>query len=175
MSRIGKKSIEIPSGVAVNLSGNIVSVKGPKGELKREIFPSVNIKISDKDVLVETKSPDNSALWGTFASHIINMLEGVSKGFEKKLQIEGIGYKGEVKGNSLVFALGFSHPVNVSIPEGLKATIEKNLITISGIDKEAVGAFAAKLRDNKKPEPYKGKGIRYEGEVVDMKQGKKSV
>ncbi len=176
MSRIGKQSIELQGATATFANGTL-TVKGAKGELKRDFPADYEITISDKDVTIVPKGDKGqmSSFWGTYASHISNMITGVTKGFDKKLQIEGIGYKGEVKGNTLVFALGFSHPVTIEIPEGLKTTIEKSIITVSGIDKDAVGAFAAKLRDNKKPEPYKGKGIRYEGEVIAMKQGKKSV
>lgn len=177
MSRIGKYPIEIPQGVSIAFANGVFSAKGPKGELTRVIPKTVNISVGEKEVtLTAEESKENlSSIWGTISSHVKNMMEGVSKGFEKKLQIEGIGYKGEVKGTEIVFALGFSHPVVVTIPEDLTATIEKGLITISGIDKEKVGHFAAKIRDYKKPEPYKGKGIRYVGEVIHMKQGKKSV
>lgn len=171
MSRLAKKPIEIPSGVTVSQEANVLLVKGPKGELKKTVAPKVSINIENNLVSVEAVGP----IVGTFASHILNMINGVTNGFEKKLQIEGIGYKGEAKGTELTFALGFSHPVNINVPEGLTATIEKGIITVSGIDKEAVGAFAAKIRDQKKPEPYKGKGIRYVGEHVEIKQGKKSV
>lgn len=170
MSRLAKKPIAIPSGVEVKANAGFVHVKGTKGELSKSVARTVEITVNGSEVSVS----GTGAIVGTFVSHIVNMIEGVTKGFEKKLQIEGIGYKGEVKGKEMVFALGFSHPVNVTIPEGLTATIEKGIITVSGIDKEAVGAFAAKIRDYKKPEPYKGKGIRYVGEHVEIKQGKKS-
>lgn len=175
MSRIGKYPIEIPQGVTVSFENGVLTVKGGKGELKREIPNTVSISLSEKDITLTPNDVQDTAIWGTIASHVSNMIDGVSKGFEKKLQIEGIGYKGEVKGNEIHFALGFSHPVIVSIPEGLSVTIEKGTITVSGINKEAVGHFAAKIRDYKKPEPYKGKGIRYVGEFIHMKQGKKSV
>ncbi len=176
MSRVGKKLITIESGVTATLAGNLITIKGPKGELTRSIDPRLSVKIEGETIQVEIKKTrDNlSALWGTYASHIGNMIEGVTKGFSKKLQIEGIGYKAELKGTEIVFGLGFSHPVIVKVPAGITALVEKNIITISGIDKEVVGAFAAGIRDLKKPEPYKGKGIRYEGEYVAMKQGKKS-
>jgi large subunit ribosomal protein L6 len=176
MSRVGKKLIKIESGVTASLAGNSITIKGPKGELTRSIDPRLSVKIEADTIAVEVnKTRDNlSALWGTYASHIGNMIEGVTKGFSKKLQIEGIGYKAELKGTEIVFGLGFSHPVIVKVPAGITALVEKNVITISGIDKEIVGAFAAGIRDLKKPEPYKGKGIRYEGEHVPMKQGKKS-
>lgn len=176
MSRIGKRIITLPEKTEVNVSGNFVSVKGPGGELKRSLHPLVEVRIEGQEVSVHPKkeSLESRALWGTFSSHVFNMVNGVNKPFEKKLILEGIGFKSEVKGDTIVFALGFSHPVEVKIPENLKVTAEKNVITVSGIDKEAVGSFTAKLRSLKKPEPYKGKGMRYSDEVVKRKQGKKS-
>ncbi len=170
MSRLAKKPISIPNGVTVEVSQGVLSVKGPKGELSKKIADAVAISVNGSEVSVSAVGP----IVGTFASHVLNMIKGVTEGFEKKLQIEGIGYKGEVKGNELVFSLGFSHPVIMTTPKGLTVTIEKGIITVVGIDKELVGAFTAKIRDNKKPEPYKGKGIRYVGEHVEIKQGKKS-
>lgn len=177
MSRLGKYPIKIASGVTVSNENGFLLVKGPKGELKRSLNNAVDIKVTGDEVQVsmKSKSLEFQPLWGTFASHINNMITGVTKGFEKKLQIEGIGYKGEVKGKDLVLNIGFSHPVVMNIPENLNVTLEKGIITISGIDKDSVGAFAAKVRELKKPEPYKGKGIRYQGEHVEIKQGKKSV
>lgn len=176
MSRVGKKPITIPAGTEVTLKDGVLTVKGPKGELTRAIDKKLTVTVADGVVSIETtKTKENlSALWGAYASHIGNMIEGVTKGFSKKLQIEGIGYKAEMKGTDIVFGLGFSHPVIVKVPQGITVTVEKNMVTVSGIDKEAVGAFAAGIRDLKKPEPYKGKGIRYEGEYVPQKQGKKS-
>lgn len=176
MSRIGKKSIKIPNGVEVTSSNGTVKVKGSKGELSREMDSRVSVAIENGEINVTLKAgfEEESALWGTNNAHIKNLIEGVTKGFEKNLQIEGIGYKGEVKGSDIVFGLGFSHPVTVKIPQGIKATFEKNILKLEGIDKEVLGAFAAKIRDFKKPEPYKGKGIRYVGEYVPQKQGKKS-
>jgi large subunit ribosomal protein L6 len=147
------------------------------GELSRPLHPLIDIKVEGQEVKVEPKrlTLESKALWGTYASHVKNMVAGVNAPFVKKLILEGIGYKSEVKGDKIVFALGFSHPVEVAIPASLKVTAEKNAITVSGSDKEEVGAFAAKLRDLKKPEPYKGKGMRYDGEVIRRKQGKKSV
>ena len=175
MSRIGKKTIQIPSGVEIALSGDILSVKGPKGSLTRKIDQNLSLDIKGNEISVSQKKVSmDTALWGTFASHIKNMISGVTSPFVKKLIIEGIGYKSDVKGKNLVLSLGFSHPVNVSIPDTLSLTAEKNIITITGIDKEEVGSFSAKIRSLKKPEPYKGKGIRYEKEVVKRKQGKKS-
>lgn len=177
MSRLGKKEITLPEKTEVTVSANSFTVKGPLGELSRPLRSEVAI---ENNAGVVTLKPtrdtlEANALWGTFASHVHNMIKGVNTPFSKKLFLEGIGYKMEVKGDSIHFALGFSHPVVVAIPAGLKAVIEKNAITISGIDKDAVGGFTAKIRDLKKPEPYKGKGLRYDGEVIKIKQGKKSV
>ncbi|MFZ2484971.1 MAG: 50S ribosomal protein L6, partial [Minisyncoccia bacterium] len=154
-----------------------VSVKGPMGELTRELHPIIEVRVDGNTVTLHPKKMtlESRALWGTYASHITNMVSGVNKPFEKKLILEGIGYKSEVKGDKIVMALGFSHPVEVSITPGLKVTAEKNVITISGANKEDVGQFASRLRALKKPEPYKGKGMRYSDEVIRRKQGKKSV
>jgi len=177
MSRIGKKGIAVPEKTEVSVSDNLVTVKGPLGELKREFNPAIEIKVENGHVALQPKKEtlETRALWGTYASHISNMVSGVNTPFEKKLILEGIGYKSEVKDGKIIFALGFSHPVEVAIPAGLKVTAEKNNIIVSGADKELVGSFAANLRALKKPEPYKGKGMRYENEVIRRKQGKKSV
>lgn len=177
MSRIGKRSINIPEKTEVSVADSFIVVKGPLGELKRELHPVIEIRVDGNSVSVIPKKEtlESRALWGTYASHLSNMVKGVNIPFEKKIILEGIGYKSEVKGDKIVFALGFSHPVEVAIPSTLKVTAEKNNITISGSNKEEVGAFAAKIRDLKKPEPYKGKGMRYDTEVVKRKQGKKSV
>lgn len=176
MSRLGKNPIEIPAGVTVNISKETVAVKGPKGELVRAFRPEISIKIEGNTIIL-TPNGDNvfiRSLWGTVGSHLRNMMEGVTEGFIKKLVLEGVGYKSAVAGSSLDLALGFSHPVKVPIPGDLTVTAEKNLITISGIDKESVGQFSAYVRSLKKPEPYKGKGFHYDNEVVRRKQGKKS-
>jgi large subunit ribosomal protein L6 len=177
MSRIGKKPIVLPPKTEVSVKDDKVTVKGPLGELSRPVRPEIIIKVENGAVtLTPTRnSLDINALWGTYASHIENMIEGVNKPFEKKLIVEGIGYKADVKGKDLVMALGFSHPVKIEIPAGLKVTSEKNNLTVSGLDSELVGQFAAKIRSQKKPEPYKGKGIRYADEVIRRKQGKKTV
>ena len=176
MSRIGKQQIAIPEKTTVTVNGTIVVVHGPLGELSRAIHPLIGVTIDSGKVITrpvkETK--DSNTLWGTSLSHIENMIVGVNKAYEKKLIIEGIVYKAEIKGAELVLALGFSHPVKVKIPAGLKVTSEKGVISISGIDIEAVGSFAAAVRGLKKPEPYKGKGIRYEKEVIRRKEGKKT-
>lgn len=177
MSRIGKRPIAIPNGTEVTVLDGVIKVKGPKGSLERALHRLVDVKIEGGEALVNPKneSLEARALWGTFSSHISNMVQGVNEPFQKKLILEGIGFKSEVKGNKIVFALGFSHPVEVDIPEGLTVTAEKNNIVVSGTDKEQVGLFAAEIRALKKPEPYKGKGMRYDGEVIRRKQGKKSV
>lgn len=177
MSRIGKRSITLPEKTEIQVGDTSVVVKGPLGELTRELHPVIEVKVEGNTVTVVPKklTLESRALWGTYASHITNMVAGVNKPFEKKLILEGIGYKSEVRGDKIVFALGFSHPVEVEIPKTIKVTAEKNVITISGSNKEEVGSFAAQIRALKKPEPYKGKGMRYEDEVIKRKQGKKSV
>lgn len=176
MSRIGKKIIAIPSGVTVTVNGSSVSVKGPNGELSREFPDVVEIQVDGTNVTAKplAETIEARALWGTVAAHLTNMVAGAAKPFEKKLEIQGIGYKAELRGNAIGFALGFSHPVEMPVPNGVKVTIEKGVITLTGPDKEVLGSYAARIRDLKKPEPYKGKGIRYVGEYVKIKQGKKS-
>jgi large subunit ribosomal protein L6 len=181
MSRIGKQEIQIPAGVKITKqdgqSGCVLSVVGPKGTLTKNFRNDIVINIGEKAVNLEIKRNDkfSKSLWGTYASHIKNMIKGVETPYQKKLILEGVGFKSEVKGKEFVFALGFSHPVIVPIPEGITATADKNNITISGIDKELVGSFTAAIRALKKPEPYKGKGMRYDNEVIRRKQGKKTV
>lgn len=176
MSRIGKKDIIIPKGVEVLKSGAEIKVTGPKGSLTKAVRDDISIDIKDGVIKLEPKRNDkfSKSLWGTYASHISNMIKGVQEPYQKKLILEGVGFKSEVKGTDLHLALGFSHPVVVKIPEGITMTAEKNNLTITGIDKELVGSFAASVRALKKPEPYKGKGMRYEGEVIRRKQGKKT-
>jgi large subunit ribosomal protein L6 len=177
MSRIGKKVIELPPKTEVSVAGLNVSVKGPKGTLQKTFGPHVAINVADNTVTLTPLREDNmtNALWGTYASHIVNMVKGVNETFTKKLIIEGIGFKAEVKGTNLVLSLGFSHPVTKPILATLKVSSDKGILTISGLNKDEVGQFAAEIRALKKPEPYKGKGIRYEDEVIRRKQGKKSV
>ncbi|NLE07345.1 MAG: 50S ribosomal protein L6 [Parcubacteria group bacterium] len=177
MSRIGKKGIKIPEKTEVVMNNGLVSVKGPKGSLERNFRSDVTISINDGHISfsIAKENKQTRSLWGTYASHLKNMIKGVNEGFEKKLILEGVGYKSQVNGNKLVLALGFSHPVEVEIPSELTVKAEKNIISVSGMDKESVGAFTAKVRALKKPEPYKGKGFRYDNEVIRRKQGKKSV
>lgn len=152
-----------------------VTVKGPLGTVARDFKTEVQIVINGKEITFARESESvHPALWGTTAAHIGNMIEGVTKGYEKKLVIEGIGYRAELAGTNIVFALGFSHPVKVEIPKEIKVTIEKNVITLKSIEKDLLGQFAAQLVAWKKPEPYKGKGILYQGQYVRRKQGKRS-
>ena len=177
MSRIGKQTVNIPTGTEVKLSGTVLSVKGPKGTLTRDFPGMVTIVINGSEItFTPNKVGDRTvnALWGTYASHVKNMVEGVNNGFSKVLVLEGVGFKSEVAGAMLNLALGFSHPVKVPIPEGLTVTAEKNNVTVTGMDKELVGQFSASVRSLKKPEPYKGKGFHYSDEVVRRKQGKKA-
>ena len=176
MSRIGKKVIAIPAKTEVSYTSGVFTVTGPLGTLTKDFKPEIEVTVGPSEVTLVPKriTLENKALWGTYASHVMNMIAGVTTPFVKKLIIEGIGYKSEVKGDKLVLALGFSHPVNVPIPATLKVTAEKNILTITGVDKEVVGAFASYVRSLKEPEPYKGKGIRYEKEIVKRKQGKKT-
>jgi large subunit ribosomal protein L6 len=176
MSRIGKRAITIPGGTTVSIADHAIVVKGKAGTLTRSVHPAVTVAVEGSEVKVTPNGTTRleRALWGTYAAHVKNMIAGVNTPFVKKLQIEGIGYRAEVTGKNIKLALGFSHPVLVAIPEGLTVAVEKNIISVTGSDKEQVGQFAASVRALKKPEPYKGKGIRYEGEVVREKQGKKA-
>jgi large subunit ribosomal protein L6 len=176
MSRIGKKTIRIPDGVDVKVNNNLITIKGPKGELSKELISEISAEVKDNNLLIglkENKKGD-SALWGTNQALINNMILGVSKGFNKKLTFEGVGYKAAVNGNKLVLNLGFSHPIEIDAPEGIEFKVEKNAITVSGINKHLVGQLAANIRLKRKVEPYKGKGIRYEKEIVRRKAGKKA-
>lgn len=176
MSRIGKKTIEIPEGVTVTLDANLLSAKGPKGSLSFPVRREVKVVLEDKTARVEKIGSTKlaSALWGTTAKLLMNMIEGVTKGFEKQLELNGVGFRMALSGRKLNLALGFSHPVEVTVPEGLEAKVEGNVLTITGIDKQAVGQFAAVVRKLKPVEPYKGKGFRYVGEIVRRKEGKKA-
>lgn len=176
MSRLAKRPIAIPPKAEVSVSGSMLMVKGPKGTLSKPIHRYIGIEVLKEGVQVSraVENLESRALVGTYASHVRNMLAGVTAGFTKKLLVEGVGYKWDVQGKTLNLSLGFSHPVKVAIPEGLTVTADKNALTIAGFDKELVGQFAADIRALKKPEPYKGKGIRYEGEVIRRKQGKKA-
>lgn len=177
MSRIGQKVIEIPEKTEVTVGDKSVSVKGPLGELSVDYDPVIEIKNEEGKISLNPKKDDieTRALWGTYGSLINSAIEGVNKEFEKNLIIEGVGFRAEMKGKTLVMSLGFSHQVEMEVPEGLKVEVDKENIKITGISKQAVGQFAANVRAQKKPEPYKGKGIRYADEIIRRKEGKKTV
>jgi len=175
MSRIGKKPIVIPAGVTVTLNGSTVVVKGPKGELTNTFNPDMQINIGESEINVSRPSDqkEHRALHGTTRSLLSNMVEGVSKGFEKSLELIGVGYRAQKQGKKLVLNVGYSHPVEIDPEEGLEVEVPSNTkVIVKGINKERVGALAANIRDVRPPEPYKGKGIRYEGEFVRRKEGK---
>ena len=177
MSRIGKQPIDIPEGVEVKIKDNLVSAKGPKGELTQTIHPFVNIEIKDKQISVSVLKPDDKfqrSLWGLTQRLVSNLIIGVSQGYEKKLEFNGVGYRVEVKGKELVLNLGFSHPINYQIPEKINITVNKKIIIVSGIDKQLIGETAAQIRCFRPPEPYKGKGIKYVDEIIRRKVGKKT-
>ena len=176
MSKIGKQPIKIPAGVEVEINGRFVIVKGPKGELKRELPKEIKVEVRENEVIVSPDLPGKkvNALWGLARAIIVNLVQGVSDGFEKKLEIQGVGYKASLQGKKLILNLGFSQPVEVEVPEGIGIAVEKNILSVSGIDKVLVGQIAANIRAFRKPEPYKGKGIRYVGEIVRRKAGKKA-
>ena len=176
MSRIGKKPVAIPAGVTVSLDGTDLSIKGPKGELSMSFVPEVTVSHEDDKIVIlpvgETKRA--RSMWGMQRSMVNNIIEGVTSGFSKKLGLQGVGYRAQMKGSSLNLQLGFSHDVNFPVPEGIKIeTPDQTTIVVSGINKQLVGETAAKIREYRKPEPYKGKGIRYDGEYVFRKEGKK--
>ena len=176
MSRIGKKPVSIPKGVDVKVENdNTVIVKGPKGMLSYKFHPNMKIKVEENQIIVERPNDEtfNKALHGTTRALLNNMVKGVTEGFTEELEIVGIGYRGAVKGKTLELTLGYSHPVIYEIPEGIQITMEgTNIIKISGIDKQKVGQVAAEIRSFREPDPYKGKGIRYKGEVIKLKAGK---
>lgn len=176
MSKVGKQILAIPPKTEVSIASGEVVVKGPHGELRRAVPSDITVATNEGRVTVtpRTSSRLAKALWGTYAAHIKNMIAGVNTPFKKVLLLEGIGYKSELSGGSINFSVGFSHPVKIPVPKGISATVEKNVITITGADKELVGQFAANVRGVKPPEPYKGKGLRYDSEVIQRKQGKKA-
>ncbi len=180
MSRVGKNPVPIPAGVTVTVTDdNFVTVKGPKGELKKQLSPLVDIKVEGEEAVV-TRANDTKKLkelHGLTRSLLNNMVVGVHTGFEKKLEVNGVGYRAQKQGKKLVLNLGYSHPVEMEDPEGIETVVEQqqnnsSLITVKGIDKEKVGQFAAEIRDKRRPEPYKGKGIKYVDETIRRKVGK---
>ncbi len=175
MSRVGKKILPIPKGVDVTIDGKVVRAKGPKGELSLTMHPRVSASIADGVLTVDVTDHEyvkDRALWGLTRRLIENMVVGVSKGYEKKLEVNGIGFKVSLAGKILKLDVGFSHEVDFPIPAGVAITVEKNVITVTGIDKQLVGEISAQIRKVKKPEPYKGKGIKYVDEVIRRKAGK---
>lgn len=175
MSKIGKKPITISKDVQIKMDNGLVFVKGPKGELKRFIPGNVDLNTEGEVLKVVPKNIQDSATWGLASALIKNMIKGVSEGFETVMEFQGVGYKAVVKGNDLELGLGFSHPITIKAPEGITFKAEKNVIKIQGIDNELVGKTAAEIRSWRRPEPYKGSGIRYQGEVIKRKAGKKAV
>jgi large subunit ribosomal protein L6 len=175
MSRIGRKPVAVPKGVAIDLQGSTVAVKGPRGELRRTLHPEMKLALADGQFTVERPTEDkrHKALHGLTRTLVQNMVEGVSKGFSKTLEIQGVGYKAEAKPYGVNLIVGYSHPVKYEAPKGIKISVENNtVVKIEGADKEVVGQVAAELRSVRPPEPYKGKGIRYQGEQVRRKAGK---
>ncbi len=177
MSRLAKKPIAVPSKVNVTVADGTLTVKGAKETLSRPVHSSIEITVEPEGVMVKPRNTSklSRSLTGTFAAHVRAMISGVETPFKKTLELNGVGYKVELKGKDLVFAVGFSHPVTLTVPEGLTATVTKNIITIEGADKQRVGQFAAEVRGVKPPEPYLGKGIKYSDETILRKQGKKAV
>ncbi len=176
MSRIGEKPITLPKSVELKLDGAFILTKGPKGELKRLLDPRIEITIVDGQVFIKLKKQENSAsaLWGLYRALVSNMIKGVDTGFERVLTFQGVGFRAVASGNNLDLNLGFSHPIKYEAPAGISFKVEKNKIIISGIDREMVGHVASSIRSLKKPEPYKGSGIKYEEEVIIKKAGKKA-
>ena len=175
MSRIGNRIITIPAGVTVEENNNVVTVKGPKGELTQPMLKDITMRQEENTIILERKNENAKAMHGTMNALISNMIKGVSEGYAKTLEIIGVGYRFNVQGQKLVVSAGYSHPVNMEIPAGLTVEANGNTeITIKGIDKVLVGEFAAKVREVRQPEPYKGKGIRYKDEHIVRKEGKKA-
>lgn len=175
MSRLGKLPITIPQGVTVTMNQDVVTVKGPKGEIKQPLPKQVQVDLTPEQIIVKLKHPDqtaNRSFWGLARQLLANAVIGVNEGFKKQLEINGVGFRASAEGKNLVLNVGFSHIVNFSIPEGITIKVEKNIITIAGFDKQQVGEIAAQVRAIKPPEPYKGKGIKYIDEVIIRKAGK---
>jgi large subunit ribosomal protein L6 len=175
MSRVAKNPIKVPSGVDINISGSVMNVKGPKGNLELDIHPSISFDVNDGEYVVKPESDKDLAMAGTFRALVNNMVVGVSSGFQKKLQLVGVGYRAQLQGKKLNLSLGFSHPIDYSAPEGISIeTPSQTEIIISGCDKQMVGQVAAEIRSYRPPEPYKGKGVRYADERVVRKEAKKA-
>ena len=175
MSRIGNRIIAIPEGVTVECNDNVVTIKGPKGELSQPLLKDISFKTEDGNIIFERANENAKAMHGTMNALVQNMITGVTKGFEKSLEIVGVGYRFNVQGKKLVISAGYSHPVNMEVPEGITVeSVSNTEITVKGIDKVLVGEFAANIRKVRQPEPYKGKGIRYKDEHIRRKEGKKA-
>ena len=175
MSRLGKLPIILPANTHARLEDGFIVIKGIKGEIKEKLHNAVNVEVGEKEIKISVdsqKSKKEKAIWGTYSSVIKNMVKGVTDGFEKKLEINGVGYRASVSGSKIILNVGFSHPVEYVLPAGISAKTEANTITISGIDKQLVGEISAQIRKIRPPEPYKGKGIKYAGEVIRRKAGK---
>lgn len=178
MSRLGKLPVKLPNGAQAKVENDFIVVKGVKGELKQKLHDLVKVDISDKEIKVSVKSNQDKKSkeqWGLYRSLVNNMVAGVTEGFEKKLEINGVGYRATVSGNKLILNVGFSHPVEYALPKDIDAQVADNIITIKGMDKQLVGEVAAQIRKIRKPEPYKGKGIKYVDEVIRRKVGKAAV
>jgi len=179
MSRVGKKPIGIPQGVEVKIEGQMVTVRGPKGELQREVRPEIKVEVKDNKILVEARSEAETkqikSFWGLTRALIFNMVKGVTQGFERKLEIEGVGFRAAVSGEDLELFVGFTQPIKIKTPKDIKFLVEKNIITVSGPDVGKVSQVAAQIKKARPAEPYKGKGIKYLGEVIRKKVGKKVV
>ena len=174
MSRLGKLPIKLPEGVSAKFTDQSLEVKGPKGELKQNISEIVNLELKDNEIILSVKdmSKKSKSFWGLFHALVKNMVVGVSEGFEKKLEINGVGYRATLSGNTLKLNLGYSHPIDYELPDGVSAQVEGNTITLSSIDKQLLGESAYKIRSFRPPEPYKGKGVKYAEEIVRKKAGK---
>ncbi len=174
MSRVGKKPIPVPENTKITFTDRVLTVEGTKGKLSRTIHPDVALDIEDNQIQLSVRRNDKKtkAQWGTARALVANMVTGVSQGFERVLEINGIGYRAEVKGNSIDLNLGFSQPIHFDLPEGISAQVEKNTLRLSGIDKEKLGFAASSIRKFRPPEPYKGKGVKYAEEIVVRKAGK---
>ncbi len=174
MSRIGKRPIPLPKDVEVKLNGDVIIVKGPKGALERRIHDKINVEINDDNLLLSPKDDhrETRALHGLYGALILNMVTGVNQGFERVLEIVGVGYRAEISGKTAIFNLGYSNPIHYELPDGIEANVDKNRIVLKGIDKELLGRTAAKIRSFRKPEPYKGKGVKYADEMIRRKAGK---
>ncbi|MFO7859812.1 MAG: 50S ribosomal protein L6 [Desulfosalsimonas sp.] len=174
MSRVGKKPIPVPEKTKLSFNSGMLTVEGPKGTLTRQIHPDVTLELGDEQVVVSVARNDKKtkSLWGTTRAQVANMITGVSSGFVRVLEINGIGYRAEIKGSNLELHLGYSHPINFLLPEGIDAAVDKSAIRLSGIDKELLGFAASSIRQMRPPEPYKGKGVKYAEEQIQRKAGK---